>query len=495
MPRESATPQPNGESSRKATGQRSDGNRKKKPAYSQKDEAYSQDLNRALPASPEAERGVLGSILLAPHEVLDECIEKIDRDHFYNPAHALIYDALVELKEGNAPIDLITVTQAIKDKKLMDQIGGPAYLTEIATCVPSAANAGFYLKILKAKHTLRRLIAVCTDCTARSYEEQDDVAALLDQAEQEIFAISGQQFNAKVETMQVLAMRAMDTIEKIFENKGQLTGLPTGFAELDKLTNGLHGGEMVVVAARPGMGKTALAMNIAEHVATKGKKAVAVFSLEMNTQQLVQRLLCSCARVDLQNTRGGFLSADRDFPRLTHAASVLAESRIYIDDTPGLAILELRAKARRLKSQYDVDLIVIDYLQLLRSTTRRAQDNRQLEITEISSGIKALAKELDLPIIVLAQLNRQPEARSGGEPRLSDLRESGSIEQDADVVGLLVRKEFYADADEEREQFEGKAELIIAKQRNGPTGKIPLTFLKEYTRFEDRAPEFAEQEV
>jgi len=284
-------------------------------------------------------------------------------------------------------------------------------------------------------------------------------------------------------------MEAIESIEKLYERRGSITGLPTGYSELDKMTDGLHAAEMFVIAARPSMGKTALAMNIGEHVALDHKMPVAIFSLEMSSQQLVQRLLCSRARVNLQRVRDGFLS-ERDFPNLTAAASKLAESKIFIDDTAGLSILELRAKARRLKTQHDIQLIVIDYLQLLRSTSRRAQDNRQLEIAEISSGVKALAKELAIPIIVLAQLNRNPENRSGdnkGRPRLSDLRESGSIEQDADIVALLVREEYYADNDEEKQEAEGKATLIIAKQRNGPVGDVPLTFLKEFTRFEDRA--------
>jgi replicative DNA helicase len=287
-----------------------------------------------------------------------------------------------------------------------------------------------------------------------------------------------------------LVMAAIEQIEKLYENRGSVTGIPTGFVELDRMTSGLHPAEMVVIAARPSMGKTALAMNIAEHVAMNVGKPVAVFSLEMSSQQLVQRLLCSRAKVDLQRVRNGFLS-ERDFPSLTAAAAKLAAAKMFIDDTPGLSIMELRAKARRMKSQYDVRLIVIDYLQLLRSTSRRAQDNRQLEISEISGGIKALAKELDLPIIVVAQLNRQPDTRAkeGGRPRLSDLRESGSIEQDADVVGLLVRPEYYETDDDAKQEKAGEAELIVAKQRNGPTGDVPLIFLKEYTRFESRARE------
>ena len=287
-------------------------------------------------------------------------------------------------------------------------------------------------------------------------------------------------------------MGALESIEQLWERRGGITGISTGFTELDRMTNGLHEAEMIVIAARPSMGKTALAMNIAEHVAITGKLPVAVFSLEMSSQQLVQRLLCSRARVNLQKVREGFL-AERDFPSLTAAASKLAEAQIYIDDTAGLSILELRAKARRLKAQKDVQLIVVDYLQLLKSTTRRAQDNRQLEISEISAGIKGLAKELKVPIIVLAQLNRQPEARSGGKPRLSDLRESGSIEQDADLVGLLVRPEVYEEDEDARAEKAGEAELIIAKQRNGPVGDVPLTFLKEFTRFEDRARNVPEQ--
>jgi replicative DNA helicase len=285
-------------------------------------------------------------------------------------------------------------------------------------------------------------------------------------------------------------MEAIEQIERLYENRGSVTGLPTGFVELDRMTSGLHPAEMIVIAARPSMGKTALAMNIAEHVAMDVGKPVAVFSLEMSSQQLVQRLLCSRAKVDLQKVRNGFLS-ERDFPNLTTAAARLAAAKMFIDDTPGLTIMELRAKARRMKSQHDIRLIIVDYLQLLRSTTRRAQDNRQLEISEISGGIKALAKELNLPIIVIAQLNRQPDARAqqGGRPRLSDLRESGSIEQDADLVGLLVRAEYYETDEDAKQERAGEAELIIAKQRNGPTGDVPLTFLKEFTRFENRARE------
>jgi replicative DNA helicase len=327
----------------------------------------------------------------------------------------------------------------------------------------------------------------------RAYEEQDEVNSLLDEVEQKIFAVGEDRFKGRMLSMKDQVMEAIESIEKLYERKGGITGISSGFIEFDRMTSGLHPSEMIVIAARPSMGKTALAMNIAEHVAINEKLPVGVFSLEMSSQQLVQRLLCSRARVNLQKVRDGFL-AERDFPSLTAAASKLAEAKIFIDDTAGLSILELRAKARRLKAQQNVQLLIVDYLQLLRSTTRRAQDNRQLEISEISAGLKGLAKELKVPVIVVAQLNRQPEARTGGKPRLSDLRESGSIEQDADLVGLLVRPEVYEDDPEAREEKSGEAELIIAKQRNGPVGEIPLTFLKEFTRFEDRARNVREPE-
>jgi replicative DNA helicase len=398
---------------------------------------------------------------------------------------------LVELWNGGQGIDLITFTQVLRDRNLLETVGGASAVTSLFTFVPTAANVTYYLEIVRDKYILRQIIAACTESVRRSFEEQDEVNNLLDEVEQKIFSVGEDRFKGQVLTMKDQVMEAIEAIEQLYERRGGITGISTGFAELDRMTNGLHEAEMIVIAARPSMGKTALAMNIAEHVAINEKLPVAVFSLEMSSQQLVQRLLCSRARVNLQKVRDGFL-AERDFPSLTAAASKLAESQIYIDDTASLSILELRAKARRLKAQKDIKLIVVDYLQLLRSTTRRAQDNRQLEISEISSGLKGLAKELKVPVLVLAQLNRQPEARTGGKPRLSDLRESGSIEQDADLVGLLVRPEIYEEDEDARAEKAGEAELIIAKQRNGPVGEIPLTFLKEFTRFEDRARNVAE---
>ena len=449
-----------------------------------------------LPASADAEQGVLSSFLLAPREVGGLCAEKgLKAEDFHVPAHALLYGLLLEMWDGQKPIDIITVTELLRSRNQLDQVGGPAFVTQLFTFLPTAANAGYYLEIVQEKRTLREIIRVCTEYASRSYEEQENVAGLLDDVEGNILKIAQERFKAKTLGMKEHVMSAISSIQDLYERRGGITGLASGLADLDKMTDGLHGSEMIVIAARPSMGKTALAMNIAEYIAVDEKKPVAVFSLEMSAQQLVQRLLCSRARVNLGRVRDGFLS-ERDFPALTAAASKLAESKIFIDDTAGLSILELRAKARRLKSQHNIEAIFIDYLQLLRSTSRRAQDNRQIEIAEISSGVKALAKELSIPIVVLAQLNRNPESRAGeskGRPRLSDLRESGSIEQDADLVGLLVREEYYADSDEEKSQAEGKATLIIAKQRNGPVGDVPLTFLKEYTRFETRTEREPEQ--
>ena len=452
-----------------------------------------QDIHRTVPHSVEAEQGVLGSMLISPRETIAECVEKINEDYFYIPAHQTIYTVLVELWNAGQAIDLITFTQVLRDRNLLDSVGGAAFVTSLFTFVPTAANVQYYLDIVRDKYILREIIAAATESVRRAYEEQDEVNNLLDEVEQRIFAVGEDRFKGQMLTMKDQVMEAIESIEKLYERKGGITGISTGFVEFDRMTSGMHGAEMIVIAARPSMGKTALVMNIAEHVAVQEKLPVGVFSLEMSSQQLVQRLLCSRARVNLQKVRDGFL-AERDFPSLTAAASKLAEAKIFIDDSAGLSILELRAKARRLRAQHDVQLLIVDYLQLLRSTSRRAQDNRQLEISEISAGIKGLAKELKIPIIVVAQLNRQPEARSGGKPRLSDLRESGSIEQDADLVGLLVRPEIYEEDEEARAEKAGEAELIIAKQRNGPVGEIPLTFLKEFTRFETRARNVSEPE-
>lgn len=459
-------------------------------------ELTSQDIHRTLPHSVDAEQGVLGSMLISPRDIIAECVEKINENYFYVPAHQTIYLVLVELWNAGQGIDLITFTQVLRDRKLLETVGGSIgsesgngvwFLTRLFSFVPTAANVAYYLEIVRDKYILRQLVAAGTETVRRSFEEQDEVHLLVDEVEQKFLSIGDDRFKTSTTvSMKESVMEAVDLIQKSYDNKGGVTGVATGFAELDRMTSGLQPGDMIVIAARPSMGKTALAMNIAEHVALNEKLPVGVFSLEMTRIQLVQRMLCSRARVNMQKVRDGFLS-ERDFPALTAAASKMAEAPIHIDDSAALPILELRAKARRMKSQYGIKLIVVDYLQLLRSGSKRGQENRQIEVSEISSGLKSLGKELGVPVLVLAQLNRQPEARQGGKPRLSDLRESGSIEQDADVVGLLYRGEVYEEDEDARAEKAGEAELIIAKQRNGPIGDVKLTFLKEFTRFEDRA--------
>jgi replicative DNA helicase len=422
-------------------------------------------------------------------------VAQIDSKHFHLPAHQRLFDLLVEMRNSGKPIDLISVTQTLEDRKMLEEVGGAAVITDLLTFVPTAANADYYREILSEKHLLRQMISVCTEYAARSYDEQGDVRTLLDEVEGKVLAIGDDRFRASLPTMKEMVNDAINSIELLIQNKGGITGLPTGFPALDRMTSGLQESEMFVIAARPSMGKTALAMNIAEHVAIESNRAVAVFSLEMSASQLVQRMLCARARVNSKDLREGFVGKQQ-MGSIGTAAGLLTKARMFVDDTPGISILELRAKARRLQNREKISLIVIDYLQLLRSTSRRAQDNRQIEIAEISAGIKAMAKELRIPVIVLAQLNRNPEQRSGdskGRPRLSDLRESGSIEQDADVVALLVREKYYAEDEEARKEAEGKATLIIAKQRNGPTGDVPLTFIEDYARFEERAEERREE--
>jgi len=459
---------------------RRNGNGAPKPAAS--------DAHRPLPQNVEAEKGLLGSILLAPREVLNDCAEQLTEEAFYSPAHGTIFRILVEMWSANTQIDVITLTNRLRDLNLLDSVGGPGAVTELFGFVPTAANAPHYLDIVLEKSLLRRMITACTGSAARCYEEQGDVPQLLDDVEREIFTIGETRFRKSAPDMRDEVFTALENIEKMYQQRGRISGLATGFTMFDQMTDGLHAGEMMIVAARPSMGKTALAMNIVEHVALnlEEPKPVGVFSLEMSTQQLVQRMLCSRARVNMKKIRSGML-ARAEHGKLNDAAAALSESKIFIDDTPSLTILELRAKARRMRDRHRIELIAIDYLQLCRSTSRRGQENRQIEISEISAGIKALAKELEIPIIVLAQLNRQPEQRGGGKPRMSDLRESGSLEQDADLVSLLVRPEVYEEDEEAKSDLAGKAELIIAKQRNGPIGEIPLTFIKEYTRFENAA--------
>lgn len=445
-------------------------------------------LDRLPPHSPEAEQGVLGCILLSPNECMGECITtfKDGADAFYDLRHQTVFSALMEMYDAREAIDIITLQQRLKDKQLLEQVGGIAYLSSLPDTVPSSANLAYYSEIVQEKHLLRKMIQVCTGVVSRVYDHEGEVDALLDEVERDVLRISESRAQGQVATIKDLVNEAITTIESFHQRQGMLTGVGTGFTDLDKMTSGLHGGEMVVIAARPSMGKTSLAMNIAEHVAIDLRLPVGVFSLEMTSASLVLRMLCSRSRVNLRSIREGFL-AERDFPKLTSAAGKLASAPLFIDDSGGLSIIQLRAKARRMHQQYGIKLFVIDYLQLLHSTARRAE-NRQQEIADISNGIKSLAKELDVPIIVLSQLNRELEKDKNRKPRMSDLRESGSIEQDADVIGLLYKPS--AEDEESAVQQEQEAQpvnLLIAKQRNGPTGDVHLTFLKSFTRFESAA--------
>jgi len=446
--------------------------------------------DRLPPHSPEAEQGVLGCVMLSPNDCLGQCIEKLKEGWqvFYDLRHQTLYKSLVEMFDRREAIDTITVQQRLKDQGFLDQIGGIPYLNSLQDAVPSAANLAYYLDIVLEKYLLRRMIQTCTEVVGRVYDYEGDVDALLDEVERDILRINESRVQSRTSTIRDLVNQAINTVEDYHARQGTLTGIGTGFPDFDKMTTGLHGGEMIVIAARPSVGKTSLAMNIVEHVVLHDKLPVGVFSLEMTAESLVLRMLCSDARVNLRNVREGFL-VERDFPKLTSSAGRLSGAPLFIDDTPGLSILQLRARARRLWQQHSVKLLVIDYLQLLNSTGRRSQDNRQQEIADISSGIKALAKELDVPVIVLSQLNREVEREKGRKPRLSDLRESGAIEQDADLVGLLYKPTAADDEDGgPAEEPDGlPVNLLIAKQRNGPTGDVSLTFLKSFTRFESAA--------
>jgi replicative DNA helicase len=454
-------------------------------------------LDRLPPHSNEAEMGVLGCALLDPNQCIGECIEKLKDDGkqaFYDLRHQTIYETLAEKFNTREAIDLITVQQHLKDRQLLDQVGGIAYLSQLQDAVPSAANLAYYLDIVREKYLLRKLITTCSGVVAKVFDYEGEVETLLDEVEKEILRVNESRAQTGMIPVNTLVHDAIATIENYFGRNGQIGGLATGFPDLDKMTDGLHGGEMIIIAARPSMGKTSLAMNIAEHVSVEMKLPVAVFSLEMSAASLILRMMCSLARVNLRSIREGFMS-ETDFPKLTSAAGRLSAAKLFIDDTAGLSILQLRARARRMAQQHGIKLFVIDYLQLLNSTAQRAKENRQQEIADISSGIKALAKELNVPIIVLAQLNREIEKDKNRKPRMSDLRESGSIEQDADLVGLLYKQE--AGDDDEAAPAEGDGipvSLVIAKQRNGPTGDVHMTFLKPYTRFESAA-KFSDEDV
>lgn len=438
-------------------------------------------LQKLPPQSIEAEESILSALLLDSSTLLD-VLEILRPENFYRTAHQKIYAAIVELFSKAEPVDLVTLTNILRDKNQLEDIGGAAYLARIVDTVPSAINVQHYARIVRDKSSLRRLIAKANEITQHCYEDAGDLDQVLDFAESAIFEISEDKHQAAFHPISKIIEANIDALEERQGKQALVTGVPTGFTLLDHKTSGFQGSDLIILAARPSMGKTALALNIARNAAIDGNVPVAVFSLEMSKESLSERLLCAEARVDSGRLRGGFLNPE-DWNRITQAASVLSEAPIYIDDSPDISATSIRTKSRRLKMDKDLGMIIIDYLQLMKGST--ATERRDLEISEISRALKLLAKELNVPVVALSQLNRKLEERSDKRPQLSDLRESGALEQDADVVAFIYRDEVYNK--DENNPNRGTAEVIVAKQRNGPTGSIPLTFLGQYTRFENPA--------
>ena len=440
--------------------------------------------NVLSPHSLDAEKSVLGAILIR-NEAFNLAAELIDAQDFFRDAHRRIFNRMVALSERNDPIDFVTLKEELSRAGELDEVGGPAYVAALADGVPRSANVEYYARIVKEKSTLRSLIHSANKILTEAYEAEQEPDLLLDEAERSIFAIAEDRIRAGFVPLRELVQSSFATIEKLQQHKGLVTGVPTGFLDLDEMTSGLQPSDLVLVAARPSMGKTSFVLNIAQHVGTSTTMTVGFFSLEMSKEQLFMRMLTSEARIDAHRFRSGYLS-EKDYGRLSHALGTLAEARVFIDDTASIGVLEMRAKARRLKAEHGLHLLIIDYIQLMQGRGRF--ESRQAELASISRSLKGLAKELSVPIVALSQLSRAPETRSDHRPQLSDLRESGALEQDADVVMFIFREEQYRDADgQPNQEAEGLAEIIIGKQRNGPTGTAKLAFIKEHTRFENQA--------
>ncbi len=441
------------------------------------------DAKKLPPQSIEAEMSILGGILLE-NEAINRVLEILVPEDFYRETHRKIMRAMLELNEHREPCDLITLTTILKKRGELEEIGGGAYLATLVDFVPTAANISYYCKIVKEKAVARKLINAATEIITQGHDEQADIDQMLDNAQKVIFDISENKIKPAFYPINAILKDTIKNIETLYEKKEQVTGVPTGYLDLDEKTAGFQRGDLIIIAGRPSMGKTAFALNIAQYAAIHAEPAqpVAIFSLEMSKEQLVTRLLCSEARVDAGRLRTGHL-IDTDWHKLTRGASSLHQARIFIDDTPAITVLEMRAKARRMRAEHKIGMIVVDYLQLMRGSGN--PESRQQEISEISRSLKALAKELDIPVVALSQLNRGLESRNDKRPMMSDLRESGAIEQDADVIMFVYREEVY---DKENADLKGKAEIIIGKQRNGPIGIVELTFLGEYTRFENQSP-------
>lgn len=439
---------------------------------------------RVPPQNIEAEQAVLGAMLI-DKEAIAKATEVLSADDFYREAHRVIFSAMLELYNKNEAVDMVTVTEILKRDNKLEDIGGIAYITSLANVVLTAANVKYHAEIVAEKSVLRQLVRVSTEIAAMGYEANDDVGTLLDTAESRILEISNRKKKADFTPINDILMDSVQSIESLLQNKGGLTGLPAGFADLDKLTSGLHPSDFIILAARPSMGKTALALNIVQNVALRAHKAiggeprsVAFFSLEMSKEQLVNRMLCAEAGIDSQRLRVGEMH-DEDWTHLWDACDTMSRAKIYIDDTAGITAMEMRSRARRLKAEHGLDLIVVDYLQLMQGSGKRNNSgDRQQEVSEISRSLKALARELDVPVLALSQLSRSVESRQIKRPMLSDLRESGSLEQDADIVAFLYREDYYNPETENKH-----TELIIAKHRNGPVDTVNLFFQKQFTKF------------
>lgn len=447
------------------------------------------NLRKVPPQNLEAESSVLGGILLE-NEAINRVLEVLTPEDFYRESHRRIFRAMIEICDRSEPVDLITLSDFLKVKGDLEVVGGSAYLASLASAIPTAANIHFYARIVREKAIRRYLISAATEIATKGYEDQENVDEYLDEAEKVIFDISEKRVRGSFVMIGEMIRDSIKMVERLYERKEMVTGVPSGFKDLDRLTAGFQPSDLIVIAGRPSMGKTALCLNIATHAAFGGH-GVAVFSLEMAKEQLVLRMLCSEARIDHSKVRSGYL-ADREFPALVMAAGRLAETPIYIDDTPAISVLELRAKARRLVRDRDkkIGLIIVDYLQLMRGSG--GAPNREQEISEISRSMKALAKELNIPVIAVSQLNRRVEDRGDKRPMMADLRESGAIEQDADVIAFVYREVVY----NENVDDPNRAEIIVGKQRNGPTGTVRLAFFREFTRFENYTgvEEFAYEE-
>ena len=423
---------------------------------------------RIPPQNIEAEQSVLGAMLIS-REAIDKAGEILTEDDFYRPDDRIIFSAIMDLHSRNEAVDLVTVTEELRKMGKLDTVGGTATITALSNAVPTAANVTYHAKIVEEKALRRQLINAATEVVTEGYEEDEDISQTIDQAEQKILAVANRKH-----------ANGVTRIKELYDSKEAFTGLPTGFADFDKMTSGLQPSDLIIVAARPSMGKSSLVLNIAEHVALAGHKSVVFFSLEMSKEQLVQRLLCSQAQIDASRLRIGQLQ-ESEWPKLVQAADNLSNAKIMLDDTPGMTALEMRSKARRWKNENGLDLIIVDYLQLMQGSSKRASDNRQQEMSDISRSLKGLARELNVPVIALSQLSRSVEQRTSKRPMLSDLRESGALEQDADIVCFIYRDDYYnPDTDQKN-----VAELIVAKHRNGAVGTVPLYFRKDITRFYD----------